>query len=180
MKRERLERLLPAIFQSTLRSGSPLLALLEVMEMLHEPSENVLRQLDIYFDPRRTPDAFVAYLARWVDLGVLFEQTALGRRSPAVPISTGLGRLRELVAVSAELSKWRGTQRGLVTFLETATGTQGFEVDERVQDKNGRTVPAHFRVVAPSRTVAHRSLIERIIELEKPAYITYELSFRQD
>jgi hypothetical protein len=30
---------------------------------------------------------------------------------------------------------------------------------------------------SPETLVHHRSLIEKIIELEKPAYVTYELEF---
>ena len=38
--------------------------------------------------------------------------------------------LRELIAAAAQLSQWRGTAQGLQRFLETATGIEGFELDE--------------------------------------------------
>src|SRR5262245_52805498 len=107
MKREEMERLLPRVFRRTLRPASPLPALLEVMETRHEPSEEALRRLDAALDPRRTPDAFVPLLARWLDLDQLFEQRpAAGGPSAAAPVTTGLGRLRELVAAAAHLSQW--------------------------------------------------------------------------
>jgi hypothetical protein len=38
--------------------------------------------------------------------------------------------------------------------------------------------PFHLQVTAPKALTMHRPLLERIIELEKPAYVTYELSFQ--
>jgi phage tail-like protein len=165
MKSAEILRLLPGIFQRTARSGSPLAALLSVMEALHAPSEEVLENLDALFDPRRAPDRFVPFLARWVDLDL--------------PVTTGLGRLRELTAAGVELSRWRGTARGLLLFLSTATGRQDFEVDERVPGPNGLPLPFHVRVRAPAELAPHRPMLERIIEMEKPAYVTYELHFAQ-
>jgi phage tail-like protein len=180
MKRKEIERLLPAVFQRTLREGNPLVALLEVMEALHEPSEAELERLDATLDPRRTSEEFVPFLARWVDLEWLLDKPP-GRRAASSslrnPITTGPGRLRELVAAAAHLSQWRGTAKGLLLFLETATGVQGFEVEEEVSKPDGGTIPYHIHVRAPQSTASHKTLIERIIEMEKPAYVTYELSF---
>jgi hypothetical protein len=85
--------------------------------------------------------------------------------------------LRELVAAAAYLSKWRGTSKGLHHFLETATGASGFTIDEHVRDKDGRERPYHIKVLAPAETAPYESLLRRIIALEKPAYVTYELEF---
>ncbi|MEO8075542.1 MAG: phage tail protein [Acidobacteriota bacterium] len=179
MKRTEIERLLPVVFQRTALPGNPLTALLQVMEVLHQPSEGVLRNLDAALDPRRAPDAFVPFLARWVDLEPVFdaapEESSVERQRQ--PISTGLGRLRELVAAAAQLSRWRGTARGLLLFLETATGVTGFTIDEQVSGPDGLPRPYHIRVHAPASTAAHRILIERIIELEKPVHVTYQLEF---
>lgn len=190
MKRTEISTLLPGVFQRTLRaapapgtaasaasaSGGPLDALLEVMEMLHAPSEAALADLAQTFDPRRTRDEFVPFLARWVDLDRIFEQgDLLGRSGRArAPISTGLGRLRELTARAAWLSKWRGTLPGLRRFLQIATGEKQFEIRENV-DGEGRTRLFHFTVAAPKSLTPHRALLERIIESEKPAYTTYDL-----
>jgi phage tail-like protein len=179
MKQREIEDLLPWVFRRTVQTGSPLAALLQVMVGMHEPSEGVLERLDVALDPRRTGDAFVPYLARWVDLERLLEDES-GRVELVAgrpPLATGLGYLRELVAAAAHLSQWRGTARGLLLFLETATGAKGFELDERVPGPDGRPLPFHLRVRAPESTARYRSLIDRIIRMEKPAYVTYELEF---
>ena len=85
--------------------------------------------------------------------------------------------MRELIAVAAYLSQWRGTLEGLCLFLETATGSLGFEVDEHVENAKGMPRPYHIHVKAPQSCARDRSLIERIIEQEKPAYVTYDLEF---
>ncbi|MGC9347463.1 MAG: phage tail protein [Anaerolineae bacterium] len=183
MKRNEIEQLLPEVFRRTVQPGNPLFALLEVMESLHEPSEEVLEQLDLFFDPYRTPDNFVPYLARWVDLhrflAELPEPERGGESGAAgfVPFAGGLGRLRELIATAAYLSKWRGTATGLLRFLETAVGQRGFEIDEAPSGPDGRARPFHMLIRAPAETERYRVLIERIIEMEKPAYVTYDLEF---
>ena len=123
MRRAEIERLLPAVFQRTVRDGEILAALLDVMETLHAPSEEALAHVERFFDPRRAPDAFVPTLARWVDLDrILINEGGSG----GDPLASGVGRLRELIAIAAELARWQGTRRGLLLFLETATGVPGF------------------------------------------------------
>jgi len=58
MKPSEIARLLPGVFQRTIHPGSPLLALLEVMELLQAPAEEILENLDGFFDP--TPMFFAA------------------------------------------------------------------------------------------------------------------------
>jgi phage tail-like protein len=184
MKRSEIEGLLPGVFQRTLRnddsaaprSGNVLDALLDVMEALPAPSAAVLKGLDTTFDPRRTADEFVPYLAGWVGLDRLFDPgSSVARRGHSrAPFSTGLGRLRELTASAAWLSKWRGTAPGLRRFLPIATGETAIQVDDHV-DRKGKQRLFHFTVRVPAGLKPHRALIERIIESEKPAYTTYEL-----
>jgi phage tail-like protein len=181
VKRNEIAQLLPNVFRRTAHPGSPLFALLDAMEALHAPSEAVLARLHTYFDPRQTPDEFVPMLAHWVDLEWLFDLSALDTSvssDSAAPISTGLGRLRELIALAAYLYKWRGTAQGMKTFLEVATGLKGFEIEEQVRGEDGSIQPFHLRLYAPEVARSHQVLIERIIESEKPAYVTYELSFQ--
>lgn len=178
MKRTAIERLLPEVLRGGAAPDTPMGALLDVMEALHAPSERVLDGLDACFDPHRAEDRHVVRLARWLDLERLFARSARddghGREDP---ISTGLGRLRELVARAAELSQWRGTRHGLMAYLETATGARGWTIDEQVVGDDGLLRPFHLRVTAPPGLEAHGALIENIIELEKPAHVTYELVF---
>ncbi len=178
MKRPEIETLLPGVFQRTLRPGTPLTALLEVMEALHAPSEAILERLDAIFDARRAPDEFIPFLARWVNLErILFEPPA--GKSACPSLTTGLGRLRELIAAASYLSQWRGTERGLLFFLEIATGAGNYRIDRQVLREDGQTRPFHIRITAPPGMVEHRPLIERIVEQEKPAYVTVEIVFEQ-
>ena len=173
MKRTLIEQLLPEVYQRTLRPGSPLAAILEVMEALHAPSEEVLADLEAFFDPYRTPDRFVPYLACWVDLERFLVRSATGDAY----LESGLGRLRELIAAAAYLSQWRGTAKGLLCFLETATGIEGVAIGEHVLRAGARPRPFHVRIRAPAEALPYRDLIERIVEMEKPAYTTYDLTF---
>ncbi len=180
MKRKAIEFLLPEIFRRTAREGEPLDALLRTMEDLHAPSTEIVGRFDGYLDPYRTPDGFVPYLARWLDLERLFDDPGDDYTAPEDgrnPISSGLGRLRELIAWASFLSQRRGTRQGLLKFLEVATGISGFAIDEELKGPDGRPIPFHIRVRAPRAARIHRSLVERIITLEKPAYVTYDLDF---
>ncbi|MEM7049068.1 MAG: phage tail protein [Acidobacteriota bacterium] len=183
MKRTAIERLLPRVFERSAGAGTPLSALLEAMAGAQQPVEEVLRRLPSYFSPHGAPDAFVPMLAIWVDFDWLWQVE--GRSSIGRPVETaadvrqlscGIGRLRDLILAASELSRWRGTSRGLCRFLALATGESGFEVVERVPGPDGRPLPYHVRVHAPGAE-RHRTLIERIINEEKPAHVTFELSF---
>ena len=178
MKQAEIATLLPGVFQRAIRPGTPLAALLAVMEAQHAPVEALLVELDGYFDPYRAPDLFVTLLAGWVDLDRLFAAPpeALDEANIRHLYAPGLGRLRELVAAAAYLSRWRGTAHGLVRFLETAVGVTGFAVEEHVPGEDGRPRPFHIRVHVPAGAARFRPLITRIVELEKPAYVTYELA----
>jgi len=178
MKKERIKRLLPSVFQNTAMPGNPLFAILEVMETMHAPCESTLDRLHENFNPNRASDAFVPYLASWVDLEVLFDVPRAKSLSSSLALSTGLGRLRELIAAAATLSQWRGTRKGICQFLETATGAKGFELDEQVLGADGKVKPFHLRVTVPRELAEHRALVERIIELEKPAAMTCEIVFK--
>ncbi len=184
MKHSEIANLLPAVFLRALWPGSPFLALLEVMERFHAPSEATLASLAHYFHPYLAPDAFVPFLASWVDLEWLLRHSPdtddQGDAAAHGQFPPGLGRLRELVAAAAYLFRWRGTNQGLTCFLETATGVAGFVIDEHIPGPDGRTQPFHIRIHAPQEAIPYHSLIERIIELEKPAYVTHELTFEAE
>ena len=185
MDRESIARLLPGVFQTALHPIAAgvvepdrrLSATLGVMETLHEPVETVLRDLDHYLDPRLARPDFVPYLAGWVDLDWLLVAAPSEPLATTPSLASGLGTLRELVAAAAELARWRGTARGLLRFLDTATGTPGFAIEENVSGDERSPRPFHLRIVAPAEAAVYRPLIERVIVAEKPAYATYELVF---
>jgi phage tail-like protein len=175
MKQNEIARLLPAIFQQTIQPGTPLQALLEVMEALPQQDEGVLNGLEDFFNPYRTPDGFVPFLASWVDMEWILLENSAEFSALTPPLPSGMGRLRELVASATFLAQWRGTARGLLRFLETACGVSGFTVDERVPGPDGRPRPFHIAVQVPPDAVPYQAMIRRIIESEKPAYVTYDL-----
>lgn len=172
MKQALIVERLPDVFKEGATPGSPLDQLLAVMEELHARDDAILDGFGTYVDPRRTPDAFVPYLAGWVDLAwLLVDPPNDPYAEPGTPFAGGVGALRELVAAAAASSKWRGTSAGLITFLETATGLQGYQVEETVLDDAGRHLPFHVRVVAPAAAAPYIDLVRRIVEHEKPVHV---------
>jgi phage tail-like protein len=171
---ERIRKLLPSVIARTATQGTPLNALLGAMQEMHVHAEDVLKHLDSYLDPRRAPDAFVPYLASWVDLDKLLIRRA-AKTGVRYSLPTGTGRLRELSASAAMLSQWRGTRRGLEAFLRIATGLQDFKIEENVSGEANIPKPYHLRISIPAAATIYKGLIRRIVEIEKPAYVTYEL-----
>ncbi len=173
MHRHDAARLLPHIFQRTLSAAfwsgdrpamdDLLGALLIVMEAAHAPSEHVLETLQTTFDPDTAVDAFLPMLAYWVDKNALL--AADGTFAP------GPERLRDLILASMSLSKIRGTRQGLLRFLSIATGIDA--ADFKLLDTGTR--PFHFIIEYPAAAEPYEALLAKIIELEKPAYVTYEL-----
>jgi len=178
MNKSRIQELLPKVFQRAVRPGSPLQALLEVMEQLTDPPEEKLAELDRYVDPYRAPEDFVVFLARWMDLQRFFSSSTRRRLEAGEqvdPLPSGSGRLREILSQAARMLAERGTRDGLIGLLETATGVRGFNVDESPTDETGKTIAFHIRVHVPPEANAYLDFVRRIVEAEKPAYLTYEL-----
>ncbi|MGA7615597.1 MAG: phage tail protein [Thermoanaerobaculia bacterium] len=161
MKQEQIAQLLPTVIRRTVDFSPPLAALLGVMESMHAPSERVLSTFSAVLNPFTAPDAFVPVLASWLGLEPILELRSDGTAG----ISAGTGRLRELVAAAARLGKWRGTTKGLLEILAVATGSREFVIEEG-------TRPFHFDLHIPAEATTHRDLIERIVAMEKPAYVT--------
>jgi phage tail-like protein len=172
MKSDDIGALLPAVFRSTLQGNNPATALLQLMEWLHQPSEDVLAGLDSYFDPRRTPDRFVPYLACLLDLDRFLPREA-GVRTVAGSAPVPVTQLREWIAGAVQIGRLRGTAKGLRMLLEVATGITGFEIQHEPRaGENARAF--HLRVRAPASAKALQALIERIVDREKPAYMTFD------
>jgi phage tail-like protein len=170
MQIDAIARMLPWVFQVEIddpaRQGQkPLAALLAVMEALHAPVEDVLGSIDAPFAPYRAPDSFVAYLTLWVDLAWMVMPGADGVH---IPVPGGAGRLRDLVASATELSAARGTARGLSRFLEVATGASPVVVE------SDPARPFGLRITMPDTSQPSEALIRRIIEIQKPAHVTFD------
>lgn len=162
--------LLPSVISRT-SDGAPgdvLLALLEAMDAMHRPCEDILGRLPTLFAPRLTDERLVGFLAGWADLDRVVSTGA----DDVWSLPSGLGHLRELVATSIDSSRRRGTKAGLVAFLETATGIQGFEVLDR---RDGVERPFHIVVRLPQAAEPYRQLVVQLVEVEKPAHLTAEL-----
>ncbi len=177
MKSADIVPLLPSVYRRSCGDGSPLSAIVAAMEDMHAPSEKILADLGSFFDPRRAPEAFVYFLARWMDLDRFLRTERDRTPRDSYPLTIPLGQLREWIASASELARWRGTRKGLLLLLECATGVTGFQLEETVAGPNGRPRPFHFRLSSPAEAKPHAALIERILELEKPAYMTYEHVF---
>jgi phage tail-like protein len=172
MKSADIRELIPAVIRQAIKSADPADALLRIMEALQRPSEDVLDEIDLYFDPRRTPDRFLPMLASWVNIDRFLGCTRLERKSIG-SASILFPLLREWIAAEAHISKWSGTEKGLRMLLEAATGARGFQIIEGL-DHDGLPRPFHLRLIAPAEANGQVALIERILELEKPAYVTSE------
>jgi phage tail-like protein len=159
MRSRQIAHLLPFVMRRAIELSPPLGAILGVMEAMHAPSEAALRRFHEVVNPYAAPERFVPYIAGWAGLEPVLDERG--------EISSGTARLRELVAASNRLAKWRGTARGLILFLEIATGLRGYSIDE--------PRPFHFVLTLPAGAAAHRPLIERIVSSEKPAYVTAEI-----
>jgi hypothetical protein len=147
------------------------------MEALHAPPEAVLARIDDYTDPLRAPDEFAAMLASWLDLDRYFDWTGGRKGMGQARYAAGLGQLRVLSTLAAHLMRWRGTRHALERFLLAATGVPGFAVEENPRDGDGSARPFHIRVLAPATARRFEDLVCRIVEAERPAYVTYEIAF---
>jgi len=180
MKRDAILRLLPSVFQRTAAEGTPLLALLAAMEQLHAPSEQILQNVSGIFNPHATPERFLPYLSRWVNLDWLFEPILEDwSRHPAQhpPFPPGVHCMRELVALGFRLNRESGTANGLLLFLRTATGLSNFTIDAHPPGPDGVPLAYHMLIHAPQQAAPFRAMLQRIIEFEKPAFMTFELVF---
>jgi phage tail-like protein len=174
-----ISKLLPEVFRETHQAGSVLDAILAVMEAFTSPTESALSSLDSWFDPRRAPDEFLIMLATWVALGPYVDDAGRAARDGWSRSSLDSGSLRELVCRGATLARLRGTRSTLIAMLQIATGVGGFDVVENPPGENGQPQPFSFHVHAPAAAKAFDSIVSRIVEREKPAFITAEIVYAE-
>lgn len=164
MRADRVALLLPEVIRRGAGPGTPLSALLDVMESMHEPAEAALIGLPAMLDPQATRDDVVPFLATWVGLDDVIPDGA--------EFEAGSGRLRQLVATSAARARRRGTLDGLRETLVIATGRDDLTVDDTVTGPDGGMLPFHVDVVVPADAVGLLDLVRRLVEREKPAFVT--------
>jgi phage tail-like protein len=165
MRRAAIERLLPAAYQRAAEPPGLLAALLEVMQSLHAPSEDILDGVDDLFTAYRSPDPMVMFLLGWIAFDHVLPR---GRGGEPTRAGMALGRLRNLIAAGADLARRRGTAGGLRGVIEAVTG-----VVVAVDEPPDRAF--HVIVRLPSTAAAQLALITRLVEAEKPAAVTAEV-----
>ena len=123
------------------------------------PVDRTVENMHHYFDPFVTPPEAVDWLGAWVGL-------ALDERWPE-------DRRRELISEAVNLYQWRGTKRGLSEFLRLYTGVEPEIIEPTLREiANTRSRAFRFtvRITLPAGSRVSRSLIESIIDAEKPAF----------
>jgi phage tail-like protein len=153
-------QLLPAAYRESERragSGSPLMALLSVMQEMLEPVEDTVELIPRQIDPRTCPEPLLPSLAAW-----LSQQRVQSVESTCE---------RELLANLARFSAHRGTRWALCGVLRLVAGTREVYVEESTE------VAFHLRVLVPQGLRAEQARIEQALEQNKPAHTTAEIVF---
>lgn len=145
-----------------------------------QPMQDMLANLDKYFDADTSPADCLPWLATWVALVMDENWPELKRR--------------RLIKEAVSLYRWRGTRRGLSRYLEIYTGVKPLINDQPFigmrlgpntllgRDTKLGDVGYHTFVVTLATTQG-KTIIEQIardiIEAEKPAHAAYELRIVQ-
>ncbi|MEO0541887.1 MAG: phage tail protein [Cyanobacteria bacterium P01_A01_bin.105] len=161
---------------------------LKIAETAFEPTTDILDHLWAYLDPLTAPQAMLPFLAHWV--GWAFDG----------PLS--LAQQRALIRYAMEIYRWRGTRRGLRFYLHLASG---LPLDDHLPAEGQKAIgihehfsqgcvlgdthigqsatlggyrPYHFavRLRPPADHPVDLTLIRTILEQEKPAFCSYDLS----
>ena len=93
---------------------------LMLFESFWKPISQQIDQVENYFDPDLTPDAFIPWLASWVGL--------------PVDASLPLSRVRALLKNAMMFYQYRGTYKALKSYLEIYTGGEVGIVEKRAEN----------------------------------------------
>ncbi len=162
---------LPAIFRSDEFVGRFLLAFEAVLNGdadVGEPGlERLIGRLADHFDPDKTPEEFLPWLASWVALSLRADWDVLHKRA--------------FIAEVVSLYRWRGTLEGLKRMLEIYIDPVDSTRDNVVVFDDFAQ-PAHFFQVQvkiadqdPERLRRSQEIARAIIDQEKPAHTFYAL-----
>lgn len=125
-----------------------------IFESVLSPIIWMIDNFDLYLSPETAPGEFLRWMASWFDI-LLIPELALERQ-------------REIVRQIGWLFLRRGTRVGLERLLELY-----FEVKPEIHEST-----YHFVVRLPlsqSSTNLGRDVAERLIESQKPVFVSYEL-----
>jgi phage tail-like protein len=132
---------------------------LYIFEDIWEPLEQRQDHIEMYFDPRTCPVAFLPWLASWLGISL----------NPHWPEA----RRRRLLAQAMDLYRWRGTRYGLVRMIEVCTG-----ITPLISENPLEPFVFRIRVTLPANAVQNgidRELLEELIHIHKPAHAGYIL-----
>jgi phage tail-like protein len=150
----RLLSYLPGIYHNDFMSR-----FLGIFEAIITPIEWNIDNFDLYLDPSTAPDSFLPWLANWFALG--FDP------------SWDIYQRRMLLQEAHNIYARRGTRWALSRVLEIYTG-----VTPEIIDLADDLDPFVFRVKLPlDEEEGDRGLIERLIDVNKPAHTDYKLEF---
>ena len=157
----RWRSLLPSVYQAAIRArpDGPLPVLLKCMDSMLAPVEREIEGFDALLDPHRTRREFLPMLGSWLASG--------SREQDALPPN------RAWVADTVDLAQRRGTADGLLRTLALATGMAGFSLEEQAER-------FHVSIRAPSAARGLGDALRRLIEQQRPAHITFDLSFGEE
>lgn len=175
MRQADILSLLPRVIQRSVQPSDPLDALLATMEGLHASTEQTIVGANTLTRPWQAPEALLPYLASWLDLDAVLSPDARG----VWQLPTGEAQLRTLLDAAVDIARWRGTRRGMLLYLEAATGLAGYEIQETVRDDRGAVLPFTIQVIGPAAAAALAPLIARIVEVAKPAYVQARITFAE-
>ncbi|ARC90650.1 hypothetical protein [Rhodovulum sp. MB263] len=171
MTRHEIAALLPEILREADRPASPFRALLEAMVGLADPVDREIDGLDVQIDPRRCRDRMLGMLLGWLDLGPVAAAVARHVRDPALRDA----RLRRLALAAPALLPRRGTQAGLRDMLAAASGLEALQLCESRPGDGPGLRPFHVVIEYPRPESPVRALIREVAELEKPAFVSFEI-----
>lgn len=167
MSPDRIARLLPVVYQQS--ELFPLGAYLAAMAGLHQPTEDLLDQLDAMVDPLLTQERFLPMLSRWLDCEHYLDWPGGRPGEGTARFAAGTLRWRLLLAAAPRLRRERGRPATLLTFLEIATGVSGFAMSDEC--------PFEVRIDVPAAAAPYRALVARIVADERPAFVTFVLNY---
>lgn len=160
MEVDKILRLLPSIFQESARANdasSPFLLLLQVMEDMHQPIEDLVFDLPALVTPEKCPHDFLPVLRRFLTTN--FD-------TPLDPFCE-----RELLACYARLHGTSGQEKALEEVLRLTLGHLDISIEEAAD------TPFHLIVHTPQSLRAQAALVEDVLNRFKPAHLTSEIRF---
>ncbi|MDC7220324.1 MAG: phage tail protein [Spirochaetales bacterium] len=174
---------LPSIYQE----NRFLEKFLWIFQHLQYEQVRTLDSLHTYFTPREAPVEFLHWLASW--FGMDLEKNFYDEET-----------VRALLQKGLSLFQWRGTVRGLTTYLTITTDVEpeihentfphgdfvilgDKSLNEAIRNHAQNRVPfftVHFPVPMSRFTQADKSRIASIVEQEKPAHSMYYITFEKE